>query len=88
LYTQAEWDNYTSGEDLTTDTAPDPLLFLPAGGYRHRIDGDVINPNSGGYWSSVVTGTYSHYMEFHSNELFAGYATNRAGGMSVRCVAE
>jgi uncharacterized protein (TIGR02145 family) len=89
LYTQAEWDKYTPGADLTTDAAPEPLLFLPAGGIRDYGDGSVGYTGSYGYyWSSVVSSsTDSYYMDFGSSNVVA-YIEARAHGMSVRCVAE
>ncbi|MDR0427997.1 MAG: hypothetical protein LBH12_05280, partial [Dysgonamonadaceae bacterium] len=96
LYDSTVWTNadpgYRNGTDLLSDAAaPDPLLFLPAGGTRiYFDDGDVgYTGSSGYYWSSVVDGTNSYFMFFNSVGVDAGNsAADRAFGMSVRCIAE
>jgi hypothetical protein len=94
LYTFGEWDGaalgYKTGNDPLIDAgAPEPLLFLPAGGIRSYSDGIVGYTGSYGYyWSSVVDGTYSYYMTFGSSNVYAGDSYYRANGQSVRCIAE
>jgi hypothetical protein len=96
LYDFDEWKEadtgYKNGSDLLSDAgAPEPLLFLPAGGYRYYGDGYVYNTGSYGYyWSSVVNGADSHNMYFYSSSVNANSGSNRyrAYGLSVRCVAE
>ncbi|MDR0427636.1 MAG: fibrobacter succinogenes major paralogous domain-containing protein, partial [Dysgonamonadaceae bacterium] len=77
------------GTELLSDpAAPEPLLFLPAGGYRNYRDVSVHDAGSdGNYWSSVVDGTGSYYMYFGSSSVRADYPDDRAYGSSVRCVA-
>jgi hypothetical protein len=83
---------YKSGTDPLTDPdAPDPLLFLPAGGNRSFIPGEGISNtgNFGNYWSSVA---YNNYIDSYSTGFYRG-GTNmnrlqRARGYSVRCIAE
>jgi hypothetical protein len=94
LYTQAEWDKYTPGADLTTDAAPEPLLFLPAGGYRDYSggSGNVLGTGSTGrYWSSVVkSGNISYIVPFDDSGVRAdnGDGHYRTFGLSVRCIKE
>jgi hypothetical protein len=94
LYTFGEWDGaalgYKTGNDPLTDAdAPEPLLFLPAGGDRYYYDGGVRYTGIYGYyWSSVVYGPDSYSMYFVSSNVYADYNNSRALGMSVRCVSE
>ncbi|MDR0427672.1 MAG: fibrobacter succinogenes major paralogous domain-containing protein [Dysgonamonadaceae bacterium] len=95
-----EWDTgnpYTG--DLTTDTAPEPLIFLPAGGWRDLNSGDVRESGTlGQYWSSVVIDDGDSYFLYFDNFSYtdgrtpgvqaANPATGRAYGLSVRCIAE
>jgi hypothetical protein len=91
LYTLTEWAKYTSGEDLTLPGAPEPLMFLPAGGGR-RVGGVVENAGYHGYyWNSLVDNqAASDHMNFSGTIWDAGDGdfTNRSNGMSVRCIAE
>jgi hypothetical protein len=94
LYDATVWTdpvnaNYREGNDPLIDAgAPDPLLFLPAGGTRYYDDGTVdYTGDLGYYWSSVV-GTDSYYMYFYNIAVLATHNAYRAYGMSVRCVAE
>jgi hypothetical protein len=82
---------YKSGSDaLTAAGAPDPLLFLPAAGFREYLNGDVDNTGSvGHYWSSLVNGSDSYRMRVGSGSVHASYnSLHRANGCSVRCIAE
>jgi hypothetical protein len=88
LYAADVWSTATGKTNLLADNAPEPLLFLPAGGIRDYNDGGVRYTGSDGYyWSSVVSGTYSYYMTFTSSSVSANTRNNRASGLSVRCVA-
>jgi uncharacterized protein (TIGR02145 family) len=88
LYAAGDWNTATEKTNLLADNAPEPLLFLPAGGIRLYNDGDVGYTGSDGcYWSSVVNGTNSYYMGFYGSYVNATNDDSRAGGMSVRCVA-
>jgi len=83
--------NGVSGRTFT-DRNTDNTIFLPAVGWRTNTSG-VINlaGNRGLYWSSTFgNATYSFYLLFTSIVVIAGSNDlgNRAGGMSVRCVAE
>jgi uncharacterized protein (TIGR02145 family) len=62
-------------------------LFLPAAGYRH-IEGwfDTMGRN-GHYWSSTSGGVGASYL-YTSDVSFNMKTYFRAGGISVRCVAE
>jgi hypothetical protein len=95
LYNSADWDGaadgYKNGTDFLSDAgAPDPLLFLSAGGYRHYYVGSMDYTGSYGYyWNSVVSSYGSYYMYVDSSGVYASSnGTGRAYGMSVRCVAE
>jgi hypothetical protein len=94
LYDSAVWavadPDYQNGTDPLGDAgAPEPLLFLPAGGIRHYYVGYVLDTGSYGYyWSSVVSGTTSYSMPFGSSRVGASDYYNRATGLSVRCIAE
>ncbi|MDR0428357.1 MAG: hypothetical protein LBH12_07105, partial [Dysgonamonadaceae bacterium] len=92
LYLPSEWDVSNPYEDdLTLPEAPEPLLFLPAAGYRHNNDGNVsIKSSSGSYWTSVVDvyggRVYSYSMLLGRGEFIVDEWA-RAGGFSVRCIA-
>jgi hypothetical protein len=74
---------------LHADAAPEPLLFLPAAGYRGSNSGTVnYTGNQGYYWSSTVVDTYSLYLNFNSGYVYPSGGSFRANGYSVRCVAE
>ncbi|MDR0428370.1 MAG: hypothetical protein LBH12_07170, partial [Dysgonamonadaceae bacterium] len=93
LYDSTVWSNadpdYKDGTNALTDpAAPEPLLFLPAGGRRNYSDGSVDRTGSlGYYWSSVVGFTDSYYMYFFSSGVAAHSPYERAYGMSVRCIS-
>ncbi|MDR1683731.1 MAG: fibrobacter succinogenes major paralogous domain-containing protein [Candidatus Symbiothrix sp.] len=60
IYAVTEWNNYTTEEniDLTASAAPNPLMFLPAAGYRFsehaNVGGLVCHTGQyGAYWSST-----------------------------------
>jgi hypothetical protein len=99
-----DWDKTTSGfniknADNTTykypslheeATAPDPLLFLPAAGYRGNDSSTVSNAGDyGRYWSSTVYDTYARYLAFVSVSVGSLYPNSyRAVGFSIRCLVE
>ncbi|MDR0712676.1 MAG: hypothetical protein LBF89_00195 [Bacteroidales bacterium] len=64
-------------------------IFLPAAGHRNRSGGAQNGVGSiGTYWSSAVTSTTSYYLYFTSGSINAANTTNRAYGLTVRCVAD
>ncbi|MDR1591711.1 MAG: fibrobacter succinogenes major paralogous domain-containing protein [Prevotellaceae bacterium] len=74
-----------TGKSLHDDDAPEPLLFLPAAGYRHCIGSDIRQVGFYGfYWNSTasVYGTqiFSNGVQTTSANLDLGH------GFSVRCV--
>jgi uncharacterized protein (TIGR02145 family) len=63
-------------------------LFLPAAGARASNNGSLENGN-GVYWSSTwLSNTNTLSMHFNSSNITSGRSSYRAGGFSVRCVAE
>ncbi|MDR3328045.1 MAG: fibrobacter succinogenes major paralogous domain-containing protein [Prevotellaceae bacterium] len=90
IYTDADWtanSSYTT--DLTNPLAKEPLLFLPAAGYRGN-EGDQFYVGSNGYyWSSTVKNSQASYNLGFQNIIAApSDSSNRVLGFSVRCVAE
>ena len=65
------------------------LAFHPAAGYLHRESGAVTNVAAeGDYWSSspYSTEVNAGNLNFNSTGVYPVNATNRANGLSVRCV--
>jgi hypothetical protein len=90
IYTTADWTaNSSYVLDLTNPAAKEPLLFLPAAGYRlYSGGGQSRAGHYGSYWSSTVNMRYSHDLGFDSAYVYPGGNGNRANGFSLRCVAE
>jgi len=96
LYYTTEWNNADAGfKDgtllLTTEEAPEPLMFLPAGGYRDPSSGTFLESGMVGlYATSVKWAGYTTYrMQFGNggrNVFFHNQENGR--GFSVRCIAE
>jgi hypothetical protein len=83
LYTAAEWNGGKPKSDLTAENAPNPLMFLPAAGHRHRVDGTVNETGQAGYYRSAS------YISMAFSKNYVGiYGDVRAFGFSVRCIAE
>jgi hypothetical protein len=87
----AGWSNNAAGQNLTETAAPDPLMFLPAAGYRPTST-QLFSPwNYGFYWSSTTSTTdnVSYATTFISSNVYADTEDfYRADGFSVRCVSE
>jgi hypothetical protein len=65
------------------------LLFLPAAGFRNSNGNQGNNTGSYGYyWSSTISAAVSHILNFYNTYVNPKYYNSRAGGFSVRCVAE
>jgi len=65
-------------------------LFLPAAGARWSNKGEVLGTGTDGYyWSSTKTNynLYSHLLHIRNDHGHVS-SSHRAGGFSVRCVAE
>jgi uncharacterized protein (TIGR02145 family) len=91
VYKTSEWEaaGDLTGVDLTSGSAPQPLLFLPAAGYRYFGSGSLGSVGSlGYYWSSSINGTYAYFLYFSSSLVDPNGNTTRANGFSVRCVSE
>jgi len=92
VYNTSEWN--AAGYDLTTDltnASTQPILFLPAAGYRLAGSSDVNTPGFGGYyWSSTIRSDYgtAYYLSFNNTQVVVSDHNFRAQGFSVRCVAE
>ena len=70
---------------LYTDIIPD----FPKAGYRDPSHGSLYTQGSNGYyWSSTVSGSNAFNLFFYSGGVDPAYANNRAGGFSVRTVAQ
>lgn len=80
---------FTTGTNLTAASAPEPLLFLPTGGFRHSTTA-LLNYTSeyGGYWSSTVFNSNSYYLYISNTSISAVSYSVRANGRSVRCVKD
>jgi uncharacterized protein (TIGR02145 family) len=62
-------------------------LYLPAAAYRYSSDGSLrYRGLHGYYWSSSAQSSYGWYVSFTNGEILMVYS-NRAYGLSVRCVA-
>jgi len=84
---------FAEGADLTADSAPMPLMFLPAAGLRECKKGIVDDTGiQGYYWSSTLGGNnttidiHSCQMVFSGTRVGADTHYYRAFGHSVRCV--
>jgi uncharacterized protein (TIGR02145 family) len=64
-----------------------PLKWTLAG-FRNYSDGWLYNVGSNGlYWSSTVSGSNSHYLNFYSSDAYL-LDFDRAYGLAVRCLKE
>jgi len=75
---EGNWDN--------TDDCFNSFLKLPLAGDRIGYDASFGLRGSGGYvWSSAVVGSSSWYLHFYSSSVNS-YSSDRADGLSVRCI--
>jgi len=93
IYYASDWDAaaLTDADNLCAATAPEPLLFLPAAGFRDSSSGSIYNVGTYGYyWSSSIISSsiHVHHLTFYNTYVSPSQGTQRAGGLSVRCVAE
>ncbi|MDR0546939.1 MAG: fibrobacter succinogenes major paralogous domain-containing protein, partial [Dysgonamonadaceae bacterium] len=95
LYTSDTWSSITDKDSLIDSDDPEPVMFLPAAGGRNYYDGRVYDTgNNGRYWSSTVFNyiyVHNHYgwhMQFGRSNVYAADYSNRASGLSVRCISE
>jgi uncharacterized protein (TIGR02145 family) len=64
-------------------------LFLPAAGYRFGSSAALGNVGTAGdYWGSTTASSGAFSLFFDSSRVSPGLSNGRAGGFSVRCVAE
>jgi hypothetical protein len=74
--------------------APEPLLFLPAVGFRDYNDGMLGYAGNGYYWSSTAGGPYppvindARRLYFRDDYMSASSYEYRSCGQSVRCLSE
>jgi len=104
IYATADWAAVSaSGKAGTTplyaDLEPEPLMFLPAAGFRNGMgNGTSAEPlwdagYSGSYWSSTFAySNYSYALWFdHQNVSATGMSTGGhciSSGRSVRCIED
>jgi hypothetical protein len=99
LYKSEDWSGAAPGYKdgsllLSTAAAPDPLMFLPAGGRRNNTSNngnvDIVgNGGTGGlYWSSVIHSTQACYTRIIDSSVGANAILDRMDGLSIRCIAE
>jgi hypothetical protein len=98
IYDKAVWaaakianPNYANGTlNLYEDTAPEPLLFLPAAGRHSEDDGMTGYAGySGSYWSSTIYNANKYSMRFDVLSVHPDSGNYRiTHGQSIRCVAE
>jgi len=70
------------------DDAFSNFLKLPSAGGRSSSSGSMGSRGSyGRVWSSSVDGSYSGYLRFYSSGAYTD-SSNRAGGLSVRCLRD
>lgn len=82
---ECERQNWSSNNAVGAYASP---LKLPVAGYRLRSDGSLNHVGTSGYYySSTVDGTNSRILHFTSS-LAGMYSTNRANGISVRCIKD
>jgi uncharacterized protein (TIGR02145 family) len=96
IYHKTEWEDakyadYRSGtKPLYDATAPVPLLYLPAAGYRAPANGNSRPGTDMRYWSSTInTYGYSYSMCLYAlTTIFIYDNAYRGSACSIRCVAE
>jgi hypothetical protein len=94
IYYKEDWNKaasgYRNGSDPLYDTAaPEPILFLPAGGTQLGNSLQDIGYNLY-YWSSSICNNDKAYSLFFQplTSIKVDYDMPRAQGCSIRCVAE
>jgi hypothetical protein len=94
VYKTDVWNNalqeYKNGTSpLYLDNAPEPILFLPSGGYKSNGTGSVYGVgNTWYYWSSSIKDKNAYLLSFTGQELNPGTNVERNWGLSIRCVME
>ncbi|GAB6008620.1 fibrobacter succinogenes major paralogous domain-containing protein [Dysgonomonas reticulitermitis] len=64
-------------------------LFLPAAGYRVRLNTNVLTVGTTGwYWSTSISTIKSYELYFTSGGVSSGSSNDHAHAMSVRCVVD
>jgi hypothetical protein len=102
VYKTADWQDaigvggYLNGVDWSSTLkrlydadAPEPVLFLPAAGYRSSADALLYHAGANGtYWfSSFYPTIQSHFTSFTNTGMLDSHH-DRAMGHSIRCVKE
>ncbi|HMA59575.1 MAG TPA: FISUMP domain-containing protein, partial [Halanaerobiales bacterium] len=84
---ESEWSSVSSNWSNRSD-AFNSALKLPSAGTRTCLSASLGNVGSdGNYWSSSVDGTGARYLFFYSSDVYF-HSTNRANGLSVRCLRD
>ncbi|MDR1592189.1 MAG: hypothetical protein LBS16_04820 [Prevotellaceae bacterium] len=92
IYKTSDWtdaaDGYKNGTlELFTPAAPEPILFLPVGGYRTDSGAHTDTFVRGHYWSSTVNAPNSWRLSCRATSVSLTYdGCPRGYGLSVRCV--
>jgi uncharacterized protein (TIGR02145 family) len=86
------WHVDSGNGNVGYEIRPDAVtttLFLPASGYRNSSNGNFTYRSSSGYYWSITTasGTNAYSLYFYNNYVLPVSNNLRAGGFSVRCIA-
>jgi hypothetical protein len=97
LYASNDWNNAAAGYKNGTlplygVNAPEPLMFLPANGYRFHTIGEQYRIGQFGcYWSATkadISTDRIHSFDFSDGYLQFGNGGFPADGKAVRCIKE
>ncbi len=85
---QSEMTAYVAASGISNNlTAHTTKLRFPIAGARNFGTGLIVNPsNTGYYWTTNISGTYARSRYFAATSY--EWSSNRAGGMSVRCIKQ
>jgi uncharacterized protein (TIGR02145 family) len=82
---ELESERLSWNQNNSAGTFASPLKF-PVAGDRYNSNGSLNGVGTyGSYWSSTVSVPYSYHLYFNSGDAIM-YSSNRAFGLSVRCI--
>jgi len=90
LPTEAEWETERTSwsSNNSAGAFSSPLKLPVAGSLDASNNGLLIGAGfHGNYWSSTVSGTYSHHLTFYNSDAFV-IGNYRVLGLSVRCLKD